>query len=279
MFRHKLEIIYINLVRSVKLWVRFKISFLFSLIAMFFNIAIFFFLGIVFGPAADIAVIEYGGNFFSFILVGLAFNQFITIAITDYLKAIRGAYWSNWLELILSSKMGLITFFVSMLSWDYLYSTLNVIIFLIMGLFVFGAKLVLSSGWYIIIFILFLTIISLSGIGLVAASIFMLKGARGDIEPISWSVIAISALVSGVYYPVEKLPQFMQVISKIIPQTYALRGIRLILLNGENIYNIEIQSIIIILIIFSLILLPSGVLIFKRGIKKAEKDGTLARWI
>lgn len=278
--KEKLEVVTMFLSRSGKLWVRFKVSFVFSLIAMFATIAIFFFFGIGFNVTVPPdASVKYGGaEFFSFVLIGLAFNQYTVIAIGDYLRTIRGAYFSNWLEMILSSPMRLKTFFVSVMSWGYLYSTINIILYLLVGVWLFGAEITFPAGWYVIILILFLVIISLSGIGLMAASMFLLAGAKGEVEPISWFVPTIAALVSGVYYPVEGLPYAMQIVSKAFPQTYALEGIRLVLLGGENIWNSTVQLDILVLIIFCLILLPIGAIMFEWGISKAEREGTLARW-
>jgi ABC-2 type transport system permease protein len=44
----------------------------------------------------------------------------------------------------------------------------------------------------------------------------------------------IMLVVSGVYYPVSVLPQWMQWISTISPATYALRGIRAAILEGRR---------------------------------------------
>ena len=43
-------------------------------------------------------------------------------------------------------------------------------------------------------------------------------------------IIALLLLVSGVYYPVEVLPEFLQKLSKVSPATYVLDGTRLALL-------------------------------------------------
>ncbi len=41
-------------------------------------------------------------------------------------------------------------------------------------------------------------------------------------------------VVSGVYYPVSVLPEWMQALSKISPATYALEGIRAAILDGDG---------------------------------------------
>ena len=157
--------------------------------------------------------------------------------------------------------------------------TINIIFYFIVGIFVFGASLVLSSTAWILLPIFILLVISLSGIGLMSASMFMLANAKGNIEPIGWAVTTLTGLVAGVYFPPEFLPASIQVLSKILPQTYAIEAIRGILLHGESITSPTIQLSLLYLVIFSIILLPIGMWMFNRGIKKAEREGTLARWM
>jgi hypothetical protein len=40
----------------------------------------------------------------------------------------------------------------------------------------------------------------------------------------------------------------------------------------------DVQVAILYLILFSCILFPLGLWVFKKGIQKAEREGTLARW-
>ena len=44
-------------------------------------------------------------------------------------------------------------------------------------------------------------------------------------------------VVSGVYYPVSVMPEWMQWISKISPATYALRGDRASIIDGAGIWR------------------------------------------
>ena len=269
----KLGVIWVYLCRRAKLWFRFKISFIFSFVAMFVTIAIFYFINVFVGE-----IPEYG-NYFAFVLIGLAINQYMQTTLSIYLGTMHSMYWSNWLEIILTSPMRLKTFFSSLMTWTYLYATMNVAFYFIIGIFVFGAKFTFPATAWIVIPILILLIISLSGIGLISASMFMLANAKGDIEPIGWGVATISGLVAGVYFPPKYLPAPVQLISKILPQTYAIDAIRRILLNGEGISSPSIQLTIVYLIAFSIILLPIGMFMFNAGIRKAEKEGTLARWM
>src|SRR5204863_355763 len=66
----------------------------------------------------------------------------------------------------------------------------------------------------------------------------------------------IMLVVSGVYYPVSVLPQWMQWISTISPATYALRGIRHAILDGYGVS--EVWNDIWPLIVIGIVAVPLG---------------------
>jgi len=82
-------------------------------------------------------------------------------------------------------------------------------------------------------------------------------------------------VVSGVYYPVSVLPQFMQWIAKVSPATYALRGIRHAILDGAGVGAVwrDIWPMIII----GVVSVPLGIWVFRRGELHAKKHGKLKR--
>jgi ABC-2 type transport system permease protein len=82
-------------------------------------------------------------------------------------------------------------------------------------------------------------------------------------------------VVSGVYYPVSVLPEFMQWIAKISPATYALRGERSAILDGAGVGTVwrDIWPMLII----GVISVPLGIWVFRRGELHAKKHGKLKR--
>ena len=48
------------------------------------------------------------------------------------------------------------------------------------------------------------------------------------------AVAAILLLISGVYYPIESLPAWLQVVAKASPATYVIKGMRACLLEGRS---------------------------------------------
>jgi ABC-2 type transport system permease protein len=258
--------------RNARLWYRFKISFIFTLISMIVAIAIWYFMNKV----LNIGLVD---DYFTFVLVGIVINQYVLITLSTYLDSLKELYWSNQLEFYLTSPSRLKTFFMASLTWTYTYATINAVLYFAIGVFVFNANLEFNAGALLLIPILFFLIIGLSGIGLISASMFLLVDAKGEIEPISWAVSTITLLVSGVVFPYEAfLDHFppLYYVAIALPQTWAIDGIRGLLYEGKGIESA--LPILGVLAVFAAILFPLGVAMFRMGIKKGEKIGSLAKW-
>jgi ABC-2 type transport system permease protein len=80
-------------------------------------------------------------------------------------------------------------------------------------------------------------------------------------------------VVSGVYYSVSVLPQWMQWISKISPATYALRGCRNSIIYGTGLVWADVWPLLIIAVLAT----PIGLGIFKIGERHAKRHGKLKR--
>jgi len=82
-------------------------------------------------------------------------------------------------------------------------------------------------------------------------------------------------LVSGVYYPVEVLPQFLQTLSKLSPAWYVLEGTRAAMLEGASLEFL--WQFIWPVLILALIMVPAGLRIFAMAERYAKRTGKLAR--
>jgi ABC-2 type transport system permease protein len=82
-------------------------------------------------------------------------------------------------------------------------------------------------------------------------------------------------VVSGVYYPVSVLPEWMQWIAKISPATYALRGIRAAILDGTGVT--ALWGDIWPLLLIGVVAVPLGLETFRRGEIYAKRNGKLKR--
>jgi ABC-2 type transport system permease protein len=115
--------------------------------------------------------------------------------------------------------------------------------------------------------------ISFLGVGMMTAVFPLISPEKGT----QLGFIAQGALlvVSGVYYSVSVLPGWMQVVAKISPATYALRGIRHAILDGAGVG--ALWGDIWPLLVIGAVSIPLGFAVFHRGEIYAKRHGMLKR--
>ena len=121
--------------------------------------------------------------------------------------------------------------------------------------------------------ILVVASISFFGIGMMTAVLPLISPEKG--AQLGFVAQGMLLVVSGVYYPVDVLPQWMQWIATISPATYALDGIREAILDGQGLTAMwdELWPLIII----GVVSIPLGLWVFARGERYAKKHGKLKR--
>jgi ABC-2 type transport system permease protein len=115
--------------------------------------------------------------------------------------------------------------------------------------------------------------LSFVGISIMASTLPLLFPERG--AQMTHIVIALLLLVSGVYYPIEVLPDFLQKIAVISPATYVLDGVRMALLDGTR--TLELWPFIWPDLVMGVVLIPAGLWVFKQAETYAKQKGKLHR--
>ena len=91
----------------------------------------------------------------------------------------------------------------------------------------------------------------------------------------AYIVQAVVLLVSGVYYPVEVLPSWMQALSIISPATYVIRGLRHAFVDGVDVAGVwpDIWPALLI----GALSIPLGLRFFLLAERYAKRTGRLKR--
>jgi ABC-2 type transport system permease protein len=121
--------------------------------------------------------------------------------------------------------------------------------------------------------ILLIASIPFIGIGMMTAVLPLISPEKGT--QLGFIAQGILLVVSGVYYPVDVLPEWMQWLATISPATYALDGMRDAILEGDGIGMMwdEIWPLIVI----GFVSIPLGLEVFRRGERYAKQHGKLKR--
>jgi ABC-2 type transport system permease protein len=118
-----------------------------------------------------------------------------------------------------------------------------------------------------------LTITSFMGVGILWAGVVLLI-KRGDaIRTVGGFVMVI---MSGVFFPPDLFPSWMQKISRLIPLTDALEGMRLTLLRGYDLH--QLSGIITRLGMFAAVLMLVGLVGFNWAVRVGKSVGSLTQY-
>jgi len=115
--------------------------------------------------------------------------------------------------------------------------------------------------------------ISFLGVGVMTAVFPLISPEKGT--QLGFIAQGMLLVVSGVYYSVSVLPDWMQVLAKFSPATYALRGIRHAILDGASVS--DLWGDIWPLLVIGVVAIPLGFAIFHRGEVYAKRHGLLKR--
>src|SRR5215211_1426351 len=109
--------------------------------------------------------------------------------------------------------------------------------------------------------------VSFLGFGIMAAVLPLLFPERG--EEMTFVISSILLLVSGVYYPISVLPDWMEPLATISPATYVLAGMRAALLEGTP--TLALGPSILPILVLGALSIPIGIAVFGWGERYAKR--------
>jgi ABC-2 type transport system permease protein len=136
----------------------------------------------------------------------------------------------------------------------------------------FGLALPGADFWSAVL-VLAVASVSFVGIGMMTAVLPLISPEKG--VQLGFIAQGVLLVVSGVYYPVDVLPGWMQALATISPATYALEGIRAAILDGAGVA--DVWDDIWPLLLIGAVAVPLGLEVFRRGERYAKRHGKLKR--
>jgi len=115
--------------------------------------------------------------------------------------------------------------------------------------------------------------VSFVGIGMMTAVLPLVSPEKGT--QLGFIAQGLLLVVSGVYYPVSVLPQWMKWLSVLSPATYTLEGARRAILDGAGVS--AVWDDLWPLILIGIVAVPLGLYVFSLGERYAKRHGRLKR--
>ena len=207
------------------------------------------------------------------LMVGAIFWNYLSVVFSWIAETISVERWEGTLEYTMMAPVQRWSQLVGQVAYAMLYGLIHTsVIYVALVLFFPQLDLRLANPGTALAFML-LGSFSFIGIGMIAAILPLLYVERG--AQMTFVLQSCLLLVSGVYYSIEILPPWMQVLSHLSPATYVLEGVRAGLVHGTPLN--ELWGDIWPLIVMGVVLIPFGLWSFNRAERYAKRTGKLKR--
>ena len=208
----------------------------------------------------------------TFLLVGALIWSYLSMIFDVLSETVQWERWEGTIEYTFMSPTSRVTHLLGMGVYAIIYGIIRTALVLGVAMLAFDLDLSEANYWAALVVIAVCSI-SLVGFGVVAAVMPLLSPEKG--QQVTYIISALLLLVSGVYYPVKVLPEWMQVIAQFSPVTYALEGSRAALLGGVGLS--QLWGSIWPLLLMGAVFVPMGLFVFHLGESYAKRTGKLKR--
>jgi len=232
----------------------------------------FYFLGRVVGSGSENILASWGGDYFPFAVLGIAFAQYFDFALNGLSGQLRQGQTLGTLEALLVTRTSPMMILLGLVAFQFLFTTAMAMTYIGAGVLTAGLTISVSAVALTLLLLLF-TLAAFVGFGMLSAS-FILVFKKG--EPIAMVFQGLSYLLSGVYYPVSILPQWMQGLAQLLPLTHATRAVRIIWLQDGGL--MDLLPSLAWLAAFALVFIPLGMTTFRKALGVARRQGSLAQF-
>jgi ABC-2 type transport system permease protein len=188
-------------------------------------------------PANSPALARYGTGYFSWALIGIAVADFLAGWLHSLSTNVREAQLAGTLEIAMCAPVSTALLIAAMMAWPLLsMAALSATYLTIAGSLVgmgFGA-----ANWPAAAAIALLAVAAFTGFSMMSvAFVFVFK--KGD--PITTLVFSAGQFLCGAFFPVEFLPPWLRWAAALVPLTPAIEGIRLAVLRGASLAELQPQ--------------------------------------
>ena len=206
------------------------------------------------------------------LLVGAVIWAYLGIIFEFLTETVAWERWEGTIEYTFMAPLSRPIHLFGMGAFAVVYGVIRaVLLFGVVALF-FNLELA-GANFATALIVLLVASVSFIGIGMMTAVLPLISPEKGT--QLGFVAQGLLLVVSGVYYPVSVLPEWMQWLSVISPATYALDGIRDAIIDGAGVT--DMWPNIWPLLIIGMVAIPLGLEIFRRGERYAKKHGKLKR--
>lgn len=211
-------------------------------------------------------------SYIFYLVIGALMWGFLGVIFREVSDSVSWERWEGTIEQTFMAPIQRLTHLGGICTFAVLYGFLRTILVLAAVTLIFGMAMP-NANYVGALLVLAVASLSFVGLGLMAAVLPLLSPEKG--VQATHIMEGLLLLVSGIYYPVSALPDWLQVFSVFSPATYALMGVRQALLEGASL--LDLAPLLLRLLVMAVILIPAGLGVFHLAETYAKHAGLLKR--
>ena len=214
------------------------------------------------------------------LLVGVLLWGFLSVLFNEIANSITYERWEGTLEYTFMAPVSRLIHLTGVSLYSTAYAVVRATV-IVAGLLLFVDLDLSRANWAGMVVVLAVSSAAFIGLGLIAATLPVLSPERGAEATNIFQGILL--LVSGVYYPVEILPRWLQPLAVVSPATYALSASRKLIGIGEGgqlTAGAPLSACareLTVLTLMGVVMIPLGLFVFGRVERWAKRTGKLKR--
>ena len=206
------------------------------------------------------------------LLIGAVIWSYLGIVFEILTETVAWERWEGTIEYTFMAPLPRAVHLLGMGAFAVLYGVLRTAaLFAVVAVF-FGLSFS-GADFGAALLLLAVASVSFVGVGMVTAVLPLISPEKG--AQLGFIAQGLLLVVSGVYYPVEVMPGWMEWLAAISPATYALEGIRSAILDGAGLGSLGGQ--LWPLAALGVVSIPVGLAVFRAGERYAKRHGKLKR--
>jgi len=257
--------------RDLRIDLSYRATFVLRTLSTVLLLALFYYLSRVIDNAEFGARQDLRGGYFGYAAVGLALLTIVQIGLASFSRKLREEQTTGTFEALMATPTSPSLIILSSAIYDIARATLDGLLLMAAAIIVFGLDLHVGPGSIVVAAVALVGCVGLfASLGVAVAALTVVFKRTTVLLGL---VVTALALLGGVYFPIEVMPQPIEAVAKAVPFTWGLDVVRASLLDGDvepgqlaGLYG----SVAI--------LLPLALLGFRASVWRARRTGSLAQY-
>ena len=230
-----------------------------------------YFIGRALDPTMAASISREGGDYFGFLVLGVAVLPLVSAAASTLPAAIAGGIGTGTLESLLCTPIRLPALVAGMcgysLIWGAVRAALVILLGVLLGMHLAWRQLALGVA------IVALTVLAYLPVGLVAASLVLRFRTAAELPKLA---VYASVFLGGVYYPTGAIPTWIRHLADVVPISFGLRALRRVLLQEAPLASVlgDIGA----LVLFATVATAVGMLVLRSALRHVRRAGTTGQY-